>query len=181
MERYPIETLPFPVRPGDEVHFVVDADEGQKVLSYRTTAVGVNEKARLIVYFAEGDDYEVGIEDRCFLTAEDARRHIADADAFDLSYGTIDWGLWPQDMPFRPGAEVFTADDDPYERHHVFETTVYETYFTEDGEVMVWDDMSCESCVVGESPDPCYLTYEEAHEWAYERLRERHLRKRQNR
>ena len=182
MERYPIETLPFPVRPGDDVHFVVDLDEGPAILTYRVTAVGVNDRARLIVYFEEGDDYEVGFEDRCFITTEDARSFIEDEEAFRASHGT--YGifdareLWPADMPFRPGTEVFTADDDPYERHHVFETVVYEVYFTEEGEVKVVDDMSCESCVVGESLDPCYLTYEEAHVWAYEHLREWHLRRR---
>ena len=173
MERYPIETLPFPVRPNDLVHFVVDLESGPAIETCLVSDVEVNDEKRLIVYI-DGDDYEVGIEDRCFLTLEDALRFIDDEDSFTLSYGTTD--LWPDDVPFRPGDICYTADDDPYEFHNVFETNVYSIRFTETGEIFVMDDMSCESCIVGAHLDPCYLTYEEAHAWAYEHLKAKRRR-----
>jgi hypothetical protein len=176
MDHYPTDTLPFPIRPGDDVHFVVDLDDGPAIETYRVCAVGVNDQKRILVFCEDEPnyDYELGIEERCFLTAEDAQRFIADEGAFTLSYGTTD--LWPEDMPFRPGEFCFTADDEPGEKYHIFDVNIYSVVFRGDGTVIVSDDMSCESCVVGPHLDPCFLTFEEAHEWYYEHRKARHRR-----
>jgi hypothetical protein len=79
-------------------------------------------------------------------------------------------------MPFRPGEFCYTADDEPGEKYHIFDVNIYSVVFRGDGTVIVSDDMSCESCVVGPHLDPCFLTFEEAHEWYYEHRKARHRR-----
>ena len=152
---YDIKKLPLPIRPGDTVYFVL---EDGSIEADTAEAVGINEDGVLLVNCEDGE-YEVGTEDRLFLSREDAEAFINGTE-FDEDYGVVDYD--DLDLPYKPGTTFFYCDYNCFDRRwEIFEEYYTYVMFTKDGEVNVGDGDS-ECTVIGKHVDACFDTLRKA-------------------
>ena len=150
--KYDIKKLPFPVRPGDTVYFVLD---DKKIVEDKATAVGINEDCKLLIRCGD-DEYEIGILDRVFLNREDAEKFADDSDSIEDDYGEVEYkGL---NLPYYPGTDFYYCDYDGFMgRWEIFEEYYTYVFFDMNGEVSVGDGDS-ECTMIGKHVDPCFDT-----------------------
>ena len=156
INKYDIKKLPFPIRPGDTVFFVLDnnAIEEDKV-----TAVGINEDCKLMVRCGN-DEYEIGNLDRVFLSRDDAERYLEEPDDIPDDYGEIEYK--DLDLPYYPGTDFYYCDCDGFTRRwEIYEEYYTYVWFDIDGEVSVGDGES-ECTMIGKDVDPCFDTLRKA-------------------
>ena len=153
--KYDIKSLPFPIRPGDQAYFVLD---DKSIEADKATSVGINEDGKLLIICGQ-DEYEIGVEDRAFLSEDDAEQ-----------YGEIDYS--DMDLPYYPGTNFYYCDHDGFmNRWEIFEEYYTYVYFDINGEVRVGDGDS-ECTVIGKNVDPCFDTPRKAQAYVRSRLRE---------
>jgi hypothetical protein len=165
-KKYRVSTLPLPIRPKGVVFFVV---EEKSLDSGVVESVGINEEGQLLVV-CDGQEYEVGIKDRVFLTREDAQQYLEDPSGFPEDYGVVqDYGSLK--LPYYPGTFFFFCDYDGFaHRWEIFEEYCTFVFFDEDGSVRV-GDVETEFTVMGKLVDPCFETYREARAYIREQMR----------
>ena len=153
---YDIRKLPLPIRPGDTVFFVLD--DGT-VEADTADSVGINEEGVLLVS-CDDREYEVGTEDRLFLSRKDAEEFISGME-FDEDYGIVDYN--DLDLPYKPGTTFYYCEYDWFDKHgwEVFEEYYTYVMFTKDGDVKVGDGDS-ECTVIGKHVDACFDTLRKA-------------------
>ena len=151
-KKYDVKKLPFPVRPGETVYFVLDDNTIEPDIA---TSVGINEDGRLLVA-CDRLEYEIGIGDRVFTSSEDAERFIHDPASIPADYGIVDYKK--MDLPYYPGTTFYYCDHDGFsERWEIFEEYYTYVYFDIGGEIRVGDGDS-ECTVAGKNVDPCFDT-----------------------
>ena len=157
MKKYNVKNIPLPIRPGDKVYFILDDDTVEEDTA---TSVGINEDGRLLV-MCDGSEYEVGTEDRLFLSETDAHRYLEDPSSITVDYGIIE-DYRSLDLPYYPGTTFFYCDPDWLDgRWEVFEEYYTYVFFDADGSVRVGDEDS-ECTVIGKEVDPCFDTLRKA-------------------
>lgn len=164
--KYDIKNLPFPIRPGDQVYFVL---EDGSIEADKATSVGINEDGRILIMCGQ-DEYEVGVKDGAFLSEEDAEKYVENPDAISEDYGEIDYS--DMDLPYYPGTDFYYCDYDGFmNRWEIFEEHYTYVYFDMNGEVRVGDGDS-ECTVIGKNVDPCFDTPRKAQAYVRSRMRE---------
>ncbi len=157
MKKYNVKNFPLPIHPGDRVYFVLDDDT---IEVDAAASVGINEEGTLLVV-CDQCEYEVGTEDRLFLSEEDARRYLVDPGSIPDDYGIIE-DYRSLDLPYYPGTTFYYCDADWLDnRWEVFEEYYTYVYFDADGSVRVGDGES-ECTVIGKEVDPCFDTLRKA-------------------
>ena len=157
-QHYNIKKLPFHIKPGDRVYFVLD--DG-RIESDIATAVGINEDGRLLIRCGKGgiegfEEYEIGTEDRAFIAARDAEQFISDPSSIADDYGEMEYK--DLDLPYYPGTDFYYCDYDGFMgRWEIFEEYYTQVFFDINGEVSVGDGES-ECTVIGKRIDPCFDT-----------------------
>ena len=157
MKNYNIKTLPFPIHPGDKVYFILDDNT---IDSDTATSVGINEEGRLLI-MCDRCEYEVGTEDRLFLSEEDAHSFLNDPSSFSEDYGIVK-DYRKLSLPYYPGTTFYYCDYDYFDgRWEIFEEYYTYVYFDADGSVKVGDGDS-ECTVIGKVVDPCFESLRKA-------------------
>ncbi len=93
--KYDVRKLPLPIRPGDSIYFVFDDGTIESDIA---TSVGIDEDGRLLVLCGR-TDYEIGTEDRAFLSLDDAEKYVDDPSLIPDGYGEIDYKEVKTDSP----------------------------------------------------------------------------------
>ena len=157
MKKVDIRKLPFPIRPGDPVFFVLEDEP--TIEEDVIESVGIDEEGRLFV-ICDSREYEVGNLDRVFMTHEDAERYVANPQSIPDDYGIIEYS--DLDLPYYPGTVFYYCDyDGMMARWDIFEEYYTQVFFDILGNVDVGDGES-ECRVIGQNLDPCFETLREA-------------------
>ena len=104
--KYDIRKLPFSIKPGDTVFFVLD---DSRIEEAKANAVGINEDCKLLIR-CDNDEYEIGSLDRVFISYEDAEKFAEDPDSIEDDYGEIEYK--DLELPYYPGTDFYYCDYD---------------------------------------------------------------------
>ena len=162
MDKYDVKNLPLPIKPGEMVYFEV---EGQ-IEAIVATSVGIDLDGRLLVV-CEDLKYEIGIEDRAFLTEADAKKYIADIASIPSDYGVIQYKKLK--LPCYPGTTYYFCDDNEFDGWAIFKEDHTYVFFDEDGSVRSGDGES-EGYIIGGWPNEYFKTLREAQEYIREQI-----------
>lgn len=154
-KKYDIKKLPFPIRPGETVYFVLD---GNRIEPDIATSVGIDEDGKLLVVCGQLE-YEIGYDDKVFILSKDAEKFMNDPASISDDYGVVDYKELT--LPYYPGTTFYYCNYDGLGQWEIFEEYYTYVYFDLGGEIRVGDGDS-ECTVAGENVDPCFDTLRKA-------------------